>query len=78
MGSAQRSRIVVSCVFVLATAAALSVACYAVLVLIQAFDRNGSLLGDILLLLMGLILLALSSAILILGIKWNRAVKRHK
>jgi hypothetical protein len=78
MASAQRSRIVATCKLVIAIAAALIVACYAVLVLIQAFDRNGSLIGDILLLVVGLFLLALSSVIFIVGIKRNRAVRLLK
>jgi hypothetical protein len=57
MASAQHSRIFANCVVVLTSAAALIVACYAVVVLIRAFDRNGSLIGDVLLLVVGLILL---------------------
>ena len=77
MASVQRSRIVARSVVVLATAVALIVAYYAVLVLIQAFIRNGSLMGCILLLVVGLILLALSSAIFAIGIKWNRAITQR-
>jgi hypothetical protein len=61
------------CTGLLAVIAALFIGGYAVWILVEAFDKNGSPGGGGLFLVAGLILLLLSGAVLSVGIRWSRA-----
>jgi len=78
MATDQQSRLLTVCTGVLAVIAALFIASYAVWLLIEAFNGNGSPGGDALLLVAGLMLLVFSAVIFSVGIKWSRAVKTQK
>jgi hypothetical protein len=58
-----RSRILLRLFIFLLGGAALVVGCYGVLLLVEAFDKHGSTVGDIVLFTFGLTLLVLSAVV---------------
>ena len=73
MAMIQQSDLLRVCTGVLAVIAALFVGCYALWILVEAGDRNGSPGGSALILVAGSVLLLFSGVILGIGIKRIRA-----
>ena len=74
MASISSSRFFRECLAFFFASAALIVGCYGVMLLVSAFDGNGSPVGNVLLFGLGLFLLIFSPIVLIFGlINWRKA-----